>query len=97
MHGAENTNRDAGRSLWLFVGLIAALIGVHVWSPGPPSPPADGPVRLFGVLPWDLAFPLVWMAAAWAAIIVLVRWVWKTPRAPRANPHVSAAEDGANR
>ena len=69
---------------------VAALLVLHVWPVGGPlGRERSHPSGAFDAIPWDLAYPLLWMAAAWAAIIFLVRRVWTDPTdgsAPEASP-----------
>lgn len=46
------------------------LIAVHVWAP-------DRQGLIAGVLPWDLAFHLAWMAAAGLLIEIIARVAWR--------------------
>jgi len=55
------------RLIW--VG-VAALLALHVWAPH-----RDGVVA--GVLPWDLAFHLAWMAAAALLVELFTRFAWR--------------------
>ena len=51
--------------------IVAVLLVLHV------VPPHQGvePVVL-GALPWDLAYALLWMAAAWATVLWICARVW---------------------
>lgn len=63
-------------TFWL---VVTGLLILHVWPVGDPLGRERNHSGLSGPIPWDLAYPLLWMAAAWAAIILLVRRVWTDP------------------
>lgn len=51
----------------VFAAAVAVLLVLHVdtWNAGP------APAPTFGWLPWDLAYHLLWMAAATAAVFYM--------------------------
>lgn len=52
--------------------LIAALLVLHLdfWNAG------RGGALILGVLPYDLAYHLAWMLAAWAVVVYMTVKVW---------------------
>jgi len=57
----EQRARACGRA---FAAVVVALVGLHLWPPfGGPEP------ILLGVLPWDLAVSLAWMAIAGLCVV----------------------------
>lgn len=49
-----------------FTAAVVILLALHLW------PPHGGPAPIvFGVFPWDLAWHLLWMAAATAAVFAM--------------------------
>ncbi|MEM6295217.1 MAG: hypothetical protein AAGA54_28355 [Myxococcota bacterium] len=57
------------RLVW---GASLLLIALHIWAPS-----AAAPTLVLGVLPWDLAFHLAWMAAAALLIHLAARFAWR--------------------
>lgn len=53
-----------------FAAAIAILLTLHVVDPW------DGQGPTIGGLPWDLAYPLLWIAAAAVAVQVMTSRVW---------------------
>lgn len=73
---------EASRRRWSTVTfwlVVTGLLILHVWPVGDPLGREGNHPGLLGPIPWDLAYPLLWMAAAWAAITFLVRRVWTDP------------------
>ena len=68
MTRAAKPSRSARATLWAAVALLVVL---HV------VPPHRGDEPMVLGLPWDLAYHLLWMAAAAAAIIAVTRIAWR--------------------
>ncbi|MCA9658399.1 MAG: hypothetical protein KC486_08645 [Myxococcales bacterium] len=62
---------------WIFAVLIAALLVLHldVWNAG------RGGALVLGVLPYDLAYHLAWMLAAWLVVVYMTIKVWPDEQA----------------
>lgn len=51
--------------------IVIALLVLHVVPPHRGTQPV-----VFGALPFDLAYALLWMAAAWGAVLWICGRVW---------------------
>ncbi len=53
------------------LGIAVALLFVaHVWAP-------SGSGSAFGVFPWDLAYPVVWIGVATLAVLYMTERAWR--------------------
>ncbi len=60
------------RRRYLIWGASVLLIALHIWAPA-----SDAPTLILGILPWDLAFHLAWMAGAALLIHLAAQFAWR--------------------
>lgn len=61
---------------------LLSLVALHVFPPAL----VDPNVLLAGFLPWDLAYPLLWMAGATAVVIYMTGAPWPDEPPPERQP-----------
>ncbi|MEM7155320.1 MAG: hypothetical protein AAF799_20900 [Myxococcota bacterium] len=71
--------------------MLVVLVVLHVLPvPGDPS------WTLAGFLPWDLAYHLLWMAAATVVVLYMTGPAWPEEAPPQRQPPLSSDEGGGD-